>query len=1238
MNKLTTLILFFISISLTAQDAMRVERGNAVSRSLPVLNIFVDADNNKFVGNVKGVYQVHSINQSTPLDIPSGSVSLLQFRGGNFDYRMTEADLQQYISDYGGDNRITAAHYDSKKKEVWIGTADWGLYHFKAEPFQLIKHYSTETSRIESDFINFIYIDISNRVWVGTEEGMFSGKDGKWKTQFEEESFMGIFPGQGFMWVIGEESLSQVDSKMKWVDVPVKGSQKAGIMVDVAVDSKDRLWIASEIITRFDEETERVDPYAAPELYTSENASFITIDHEDAIWVATKDKGLFIIEKDDAMTVTCLVDKEVSCDAFSGDGALKVLVEGGKAPYTYKWNKGLKGENPGDLEPGEYSVTVTDSRGKSKSAGAVINSPGILLEVTMEQIESADGANDGIASVKVIGGRPEYTYQWDNGETKSTAVKLSAGKHTVSVSDKAGCKNSATVEISQEEAPLVVELEQTGTINCTGERAGAIAAAVKGGTGPYQYQWNKSGASGNSLSGLAAGTYRITVSDSNNNKATEEFTIAEPENLTANILVQTPASTGNADGKAEVQIKGGTSPYVCSWDNGETTQTASKLAPGLRSVTITDASGCTTTSNVNMDENVLPLQITVSATSEIKCTGALSGALKVVVTGGKPPFSYEWDNNKIKGDNPTKLPAGKYEVVVKDATGKYNKQKIELEEPKALEAEVSVQSPASTGNADGKAVVKVNGGSGKYTFKWDNGEGSGTASKLGPGNHTVTITDGNGCSTVSSTSIEENILALSVSVKEEKSIACAGESSASLKVEVSGGKGPYEYIWNNELSGENPKGVGAGSYEVEVKDASGKSSKSKIKIEEPKELSASVDVIAPASTGNADGKAEVKVSGGTGKYSYKWDTGESTTTASNLGPGDHQVTITDENGCTTFATTTIQENILALAVSLDQKETIQCAGGASASIEVKVNGGKGPFQYKWNVPELSGEKASNLKAGTYKVTVLDASGKVSESTLKVEEPSPLKTDINVVAPASTGNADGQAKVNVSGGSGSYTFKWDNGETAGTASKLAPGNHSVIITDANGCTTTANIDILENVLPLSLNITQTGTIKCHGDQTGALALELSGGKPPFDYKWNNPSLNGDKGTNLSGGNYEVTVTDATGTSKSATIKIDEPEPLNASIAKKRSTTTEVSKDGYAKVAVSGGAGQYTFLWDTGATGEETNDLAEGKHTVNVKDANGCSVELALETKKKIIPKLTAKDIRMGQTIRLEKIIL
>lgn len=1064
MNKFFLFLSLIFVSQLSAQEPMTVIRCTAAELQAPIQNIYVDKDNKKWIGNSNGLFQVHAIDFATEEAVKGGNQALLKLPNGNNNLTWSKSEMDNIL----GGASVTAAFYDTKNRELWVGTDDSGIIRLKTKPsLQKAGEVTSKNSKLKSNHINAISKDRNGRFWIGTDEGVLIGTLDKWKLEEKFFTIEAISINRDNIWVMGDETVWKVEEGDEFYPIDVDERMVEGSIKDIAADSRGRVWIASDVVSRYNFSEESYQLFGPAQYFTSQDVNYVAVDKDDALWVGTQDKGLYLIEKASAITVTLLVDKGLSCDAKTPDAALKVRVTGGQPPYFYDWDGGLKGEKPSGLSAGEYSVTVTDDKGKTKSAKVEIPDPKFSVDIVQDRQESGAGAGDAAATASVSGGGlPDFKYKWDNGETTAQATQLTEGQHTVTVTDKNGCTAISMVKVSQKLTPLKVTINQTQENNCPDDENAGLEVIVEGGKNPYKFKWNDTAEGGKTRSGLAFNQYTVTVTDATGVTTAGNISIKEIPAITANISVEKPASTGNSDGKAKVTADGGSGNFSYKWDNGETTQTATTLAPGSHSVTVTDAKGCTQIATANISENILELSVSLSQTAKINCFGDENASISAQVNGGKGPFQYNWNVADMAGESPNNLPAGSYEVTLTDVTGATTTDKISIEQPSELTATTSVQSAATTGNSDGKATVKADGGTGKYTYKWDNNETEKTAKNLNPGAHTVTITDEAGCAVTASVDISENILELNVAINQVSALNCHGEKNAALSVEVNGGKGPYQYQWNAaNLTGENPANLGAGNYELTLTDAAGTTKTAQISIQEPTKLEASISVQQPASTGNSDGKAMTNISGGDGKYTFKWTNGETEKTAAKLPPGKHTVTITDGRGCTITADTEITENILPLSASIESVSELNCYNDKTASIKAIVTGGKPPFKYAWNNSSANGESPNNLPAGEYTVTATDATGATKTASFTINQPTELKARIVALENTSdqTSN-DGEAKVAVEGGAGNYTYAWDNGQTGETGRKFSIGKHTVTVTDVKGCATTVNFEIKKKIIP------------------------------------------------------------------------------------------------------------------------------------------------------------------------------
>lgn len=1230
----SSFLIFFLlgAPALFAQkSAYQVVRCGAVSRSSSVNHIFVDADNTKWVASSTGLYRVSACDLGTSVALTSGEQSALQFAGGNADVRWTPEVLQMVL---GVAPEVSAAYYDSDRDWLWLGTEKHGLFQLNTRPaLKLIAKFNASNTKLKTNTITTIFRDRTGRYWIGTDEGMLVGTPERWKVELEGYDVQRVRQLGADIYVLADGEFWLAQNGQRWQPINIKDKAIEGEPEDFDLDQEGNLWILSRIATRYSLLTDEFEVFSGAEYFTSEYGLCIATDQEGAVWIGTDDKGIYLISKASSLLVNCSVEQEVSCNGAGDDAVLRVNVNGGTPPYRYAWSDArMDGPNPKNVSIGTYTVTVTDATGRSKQGKVTVEDKRLSASAEQRKIESALGAKDGSAEVKMRGGTPEFRFKWDNGETTNPAVRLSEGPHSVTVTDKRGCTAVANVTIGRKIEALSARIEENAPIPCFGGNA-ILGVKVEGGKEPYQYEWSNPKFSGTEISGVTAGTYTLTVVDALGNRTVTQITVGQPAALSIVATQQAPALLNKADGKAQANARGGTAPYAYTWDNGETTQTATALTAGEHGVTVTDANGCTLSARVFVDEKIPTLSASIKETSPIECFGGKTN-LEVSVQGGKGPFQYQWSRPELVGHQPEDVTAGTYTVTVTDAAGNQATATYTLLQPEPLKATVTLDAPAAIASADGRATVKAQGGTPPYQYRWDSEEYTEQARRLYPGPHQVTVADNNGCETVVDFVMTENILPLSIRIEETGKIPCAG-GTTSLRVDVRGGKPPFEFIWAQpNLKGQTPTNVRAGVYQLVVADAAGGRTSTAFQVLEPDTLKATARVMRTADPDQNNGNAQAIISGGTPPYQIRWQNDEVGENAYRLGVGTFSFTVTDANGCTTAATVKVDETLLPLNANISELVPINCHG-QKATLRVHASGGVRPYQYRWSTEGLSGEQPNNAGAGIHHVTVTDARKSTVSATIEVKEPSPIIPFAVLQAPASTGKNDGKARAEGRGGTGKLSFAWDNGETTATVNNLSPGLHTVTVTDERGCSATFTLEVPENILPLAVNIDETNRILC-ADQTSTLKATISGGKPPYQYRWSEKSWSGLEITNVAPGTYTLSVTDAQGNTQAAVVVVSSPPVLEVDVTRLVGATTERSTDGKATLKISGGTPPIAIAWDSGETTPTASKLKLGEHAVTVTDAMGCKVTKTFEIKKRILPELNATVLRSGQTIRMEQL--
>ncbi|MEL6672482.1 MAG: T9SS type A sorting domain-containing protein [Bacteroidota bacterium] len=274
----------------------------------------------------------------------------------------------------------------------------------------------------------------------------------------------------------------------------------------------------------------------------------------------------------------------------AGDSSVSVNLSttNGIAPYSYQWSDGSTDAQRSNLPAGMYTITVQDSSGCAQTDSLTITGPDSLDLALSPRNVACFGDSTGSISTLLSGGNLPYQYLWSNGDTLFETQSLAAGTYSVVVTDNNGCTITDTVTISQNPA-LSANLTSLD-ITCAGDSNGNAAALASGGTPDYLYIWS-TGDTANSISGLAAGTYVLTVQDLLGCTYLDSLSISEPDTL--KLSAAATQQTNGGDGSIDVSVLGGTPPYTYDWSNGANTEDLENLPTGTYALTVIDSKGCT---------------------------------------------------------------------------------------------------------------------------------------------------------------------------------------------------------------------------------------------------------------------------------------------------------------------------------------------------------------------------------------------------------------------------------------------------------------------------------------------------------------------------------------------------------------------------------------------------------------------------------------------------------------------
>jgi gliding motility-associated-like protein len=954
--------------------------------------------------------------------------------------------------------------------------------------------------------------------------------------------------------------------------------------------------------------------------------------------IAGLPKGYYVLKITDAngckyTSASILVDEPntvsvakvaVACpDPSTGLAGITITPAGGNGQtYSVSLNNGASYQTAGlytfsVAANASYNIRVKDSLGCTSPSATTVN-VNAVVRISNINFDSCLTSRSATVNVQVHpagGNGGPYRVSYDNGSTWQTlgsytyALPINASYY-VMAKDTLGCLSlpfriNIPDTISQSS---VLSDYNTHNIRCKGGNDGSITLSVSGGKAPYTYAWTGPGgytATTKNISGLHAGTYHVTITDSNGCKKLAQFTLTEPSQLEAgaqlsNYYGHNVKCNGSNEGSIILTVSGGTPNYSYMW-TGPASYTASTkdvsgLYAGFYKVTITDANGCSLKDSFTLTEPAALKEsgvISSFTNTNIKCQGSTEGAITLTVSGGTPNYSYAWTGPgsfSRSTKDLTDLSSGTYKVTVYDANGCFVKDSFSLTEPNKLTdisdiSNYNGHAIKCNGDHNGSISLTISGGTPGYSYVWS-GPGSYSAntknvSGLYSGFYKVTITDTNGCSIQDSfTLTQPSQLSEGAQLSDYNghNLKCNGSNEGSITLTVSGGTPNYSYAWTGPgsyaASTKDVSGLYAGFYKVTITDANGCSLKDSFTLKQPDKLS-ELSTLSNYNgnnikcNGSTEGSITLTISGGTPGYSYAW-TGPGSYSASSkdisgLGAGMYKLTVTDANGCFVkdSLTLTAPDPLKDLSsLSNYNGSAIKCNGSSDGSIGLTVSGGTPNYSYAWTGPgsySASTKDVSGLSAGFYKVTVTDVNGCFIKDSFTLTEPNKLSelsslSNYNGSNIKCNGNNDGTITLTVSGGTPNYSYAW-TGPGSYTAStkdvaNLYAGVYYVTITDANGCSMKDSFKITEpNKLSemSSLSNYNGSNIKCKGSNDGSISLALSGGTPAYSFAWEGPANFSASTKDVSGlyaGFYKVTITDANGCTLIDTFRLTESKQLSA----------------------------------------------------------------------------------------------
>ncbi len=647
-----------------------------------------------------------------------------------------------------------------------------------------------------------------------------------------------------------------------------------------------------------------------------------------------------------------------------------------------------------------------------------------------------------------------------------------------------------------------------------------------------------------------------------------------------------------------------------------------RVQPGISTIYIaqsTSAFGCSSELAVPVTVHALPSILITQGDSLALCRGS-SVVLNAVGTGTSP-LTYTWNNGlnfpniPVQADTLSGLTTI-YTATVIDTNGCTAARAIKIHTRGGIAkaAVLAIHNPTICAGTDGNVVLHALDGLAPYIVQWAGPtSGSNTApgdtllfSGLQPGGYQVTITDATGTCPLSLPQIILNAPGLTVQVDTLIQPRCPGDATGRIVLQVNGTNPTFQ--WSNAQTSATAVNLSTGVYAVTINDGNCTQTLANLYITPPPSLQIIQNQLTQITcAGQNTGAIDLAVFGATPPYQYLWSNNMTTADLLDIPAGDYQLTLTDANNCE-FASPPyfIMEPPVLRAELLLATENA-CFGDKNGWLKIRGAGGVAPYQILWENGSTQSQRTS-LAAGLYAATITDAAGCTAFFSHNITQPAPIALDkLLTTDPTCVGKADGRVEILVTGGTLPYHYAWNTGVTGPGVAALenqTAGIFSVTITDAAACTFVANSVALQAPQLLTLMVDSLVPVLCHGEMTGAIVTQVTGGQGLLTVTWNGASGSLAR-YNIAAGTYNLYVSDQRGCALNDTFRIDQPaQVFDIQAIELQHIRCMGEPTGSIDIQTSGGTLPYQYEWNNGTKTEDLSVAVAGEYELLAIDGHGC----------------------------------
>ncbi len=884
----------------------------------------------------------------------------------------------------------------------------------------------------------------------------------------------------------------------------------------------------------------------------------------------------------------------------SHNGSASVFVTGGVTPYTYLWNNSATTSSI-SVPAGTYTVSISDNSGCTLTTSVTVNNTKPLGVNVYSGNQLLCPPTAGTATVVPTGGTLPYTYLWSpGGQTTATVTGLGWGTYTVTVTDSNGCSASSPITVSLYYSNLTAYTDETPT-TCSANN-GSAYIIMYGGKEPYTYTWSPGGMTTDSVTGLSAGSYTVSVTDSNGCTLSASVTIATTG--PSFTISASPYSLPLGDSTL-LSASSSLQPATYQWLPSASVQYADS-AKTYATPTVTTTYSCIITTPCGTDTQTVTVNVgcflSDSMASFPYYCNLEKGSAYVLPLNGTAPYTYQWSPGGQTTQSISGLSAGVYYVLVHDGNGCSSFDSVTISTA-APSAAISA-SPTHISGGDTTLLSVSSNMPGIYSWAPSVFNPNSPVTYATPTvTTTYTCTIINGCDTITDT-VTVYVGACTFTANIYSTHFYCDSSLGTAFVIPSGGNAPYTYLWTpTGQTNQTATGLSVGTYSVVVYDYNGCSYSGSIGVSS---ASPSFSIFASPSTitpGNSSMlQANINV-GATFLWSPAATLDDSTAQYPNASP-----LVTTTYTCMAItACDTLYDSVtitVSGCFSVGYSSTISMCGLPTASASVFAYGpGIPPYTYLWAPGGQTTATVSGLTNGTYTVTVTDSTGCRELRDVNVYYGFP---SYSVSATPDTIFVGDTATLNAYCNGVSATYAWSNGATTSTIQVHPPVTTTYTVTMTSPCSSSVDtITVYVECFGLSVNTTAAD---CSANN-GTASATITGGYAPYTYVWLPSGQTTQTISGLSGGSYTVTVEDSTGCIQSVTAWV--PSDTIATLFAIASPDT-ITVSGGSSVITAYSDINATYLWSNGATTSTITVRPPATTTYRVISVTPCGTDTAYIT--------------------------